>query len=96
MPTTAAAEKTLSGVQAGSEKESVSTALNEAQAEAITSIGDILEKTRLGPSGDVPPQVVLAPPSPAPPRSIPGPMFELERSPFFAEEDDEVDLEDED
>lgn len=89
------AEKTLSGAEAGSEKESVSTALSEAQAEAISNIGETLEKTTLGPAGDVPPRVVLAPPSPAPPRSIPGPMFELERSPFFAEEDDEVDHEDE-
>jgi len=83
-------EKTLSGAEA--EKESVSTALGEAQAEAISNIGETLEKTTLGPA-DVPPKVVLAPPSPAPPRSIPGPMFELERSPFFTEEDDEVDRE---
>jgi hypothetical protein len=92
---TPVAEKTLSGAEVGSGKESVSAALGGAHAEAINSIGETLEKTTLGPTGDVPPRVVLAPPSPAPPRSIPGPMFELERSPFFTEEDDEVDREDE-
>lgn len=91
---TPAAGKTLSGAEVGSEKESVTSALGEAQAEAISSISEALEKTTLG-TADPPPRVVLAPPSPAPPRSIPGPMFELERSPFFAEEDDEVDHEDE-
>jgi hypothetical protein len=87
-------EKTLSGAEVGARKESVSSALGDAQAEAISNIGETLEKTTQGPAGDVPPRVVLAPPSPAPPRSIPGPMFELERSPFFADEDDEVDQED--
>ena len=86
-----APEKTLSGAEAGSPKESVSTALGEAQAEAISSISETLEKSTLGPGGDVAPRVVLAPPSPAPPRSVPGPRFELERSPFLADEDDEDD-----
>jgi hypothetical protein len=90
------AEKTLSGSEVGSQKESVSSALGDAQAKAISNIGETLEKTTLGPTGDVPPMAILTPPSPAPPRSIPGPMFELERSPFFADEDDEVDHEDED
>jgi Protein of unknown function (DUF2013) len=89
-------EKTLWGVEAGSQKESVSSALGDAQAETISNIGESLEKTTLGPTGDVSPRVVLAPPSPAPPRSIPGPMFELERSPFFTDEDDEVEHEDDD
>ena len=83
--------KTLSGAEVGSPKESVSTALGEAQAEAISSISEALEKTSLGADGDVLPRVVLAPPSPAPPRSVPGPRFELERSPFLADEDDEDD-----
>ena len=82
-------EKTLSGAEVGSHKESVSSALGGAQAEAINNVGQVLEKTTLGPTVDVPPRVVLTPPSPAPPRSIPGPMFELERSPFFADDDDE-------
>ena len=90
---TPSAERTLSGAEVGSEKESVSTALDEAQAEAISNIGETLEKTTLVLTEEATPRVVLAPPSPAPPRSIPGPMFELERSPFFADEDDEVDHE---
>jgi Protein of unknown function (DUF2013) len=38
-----------------------------------------------------PPQVVLAPPNEAPPRAIPGPEWELERSPFLSDADDESD-----
>lgn len=91
-PTT---EKTLSGAEVGSQKESVSSALGDAQAEAIGNIGEALEKATLRPTEDIPQRVVLAPPSPAPPRSIPGPMFALERSPFLADEDDVVDHEDE-
>ncbi len=86
-----APEKTLSGAEVGSPKESVSTALGEAQAEAISSNSETLEKTNLGAGGDIAPRVVLAPPSPAPPRSVPGPRFELERSPFLADEDEEDD-----
>jgi len=82
-------EKTLSGVEIGSPKESVSSALDGAQAEAISSLSETLEKATLDQSGDIAPRVVLAPPSPAPPRSVPGPRFELERSPFLADEDDE-------
>ena len=87
-------DKILSGAEGGAEKESVSTALGEAQAQAASNNLETLEKEKptLGPA-DVPPSVILTPPSPAPPRSIPGPMFELERSPFFADEDDEVDHE---
>jgi hypothetical protein len=36
-------------------------------------------------------QAVLAPPNQAPPREIPGPKWELERSPFLSEEEDEGD-----
>jgi hypothetical protein len=88
-------DKTPSGAEVGSQKESVSSALGDAQAEAISNIGETLEKVTLRPTEDIPPRAVLAPPSPAPPRSIPGPMFALERSPFFADEDDEADHEDE-
>jgi hypothetical protein len=87
--------KTLSGAEVGSQKESVGSALGDAQAEAISNIGETLEKTTLQPTKDIPSRVVLAPPSPAPPRSIPSPMFALEKSPFIADEDDEVDHEDE-
>ena len=31
------------------------------------------------------PQVILTPPNPAPPRPVPGPKFELERSPFLSD-----------
>lgn len=91
---TPTAEKTLSGAEVGSQKESVSSALGDAQAEVISNIGGTLEKATLRPTEDIAPRVVLAPPSSAPPRSIPGPMFALERSPFLADEDDVVDHED--
>lgn len=83
--------KTLSGAEVGAPKESVSTALGEAQAEAISSIGDVLDKTTLGPEpqGEGSPTIILAPPSSAPPRSVPGPRFNLERSPFLADDDEE-------
>ena len=104
-------EKTLTGNSVESPKESVSSALGEAHAEAISSISVALDRTTIGPErglGIIPeqpgqsgttlsppaegrPSVVLAPPSPAPPRSVPGPRFELERSPFLADEDDDED-----
>ena len=110
-------EKTLTGNSVESPKESVSSALGEAHAEAISCIGETLDRTIIGPERSLSiipeqpgqssgttlsppaegrPSVVLAPPSPAPPRSVPGPRFELERSPFLADEDDEVEDEDED
>ena len=36
-----------------------------------------------------PPQIVLAPPNSAPPRPIPGPKWELERSPFLSDNENE-------
>ena len=38
-----------------------------------------------------PPQIVLAPPNSAPPRPIPGPKWELERSPFLSDDENESD-----
>lgn len=40
-----------------------------------------------------PPQIVLAPPNSAPPRPIPGPKWELERSPFLSDDESESDNE---
>ena len=93
-------EKTLTGAEVGSPKESVSSALGEAHEEAISGTCETLEKVTLNPTAveqqqqqqqQLTPKVVLAPPSPAPPRSVPAPRFELERSPFLHDEDDEDD-----
>lgn len=83
-------EKTLSGFKAGSPRASVAEALSTAQAEAMDSINEALERANLGPRL-IPPQTqtVLAPPSPAPPRGVPGPTFNLERSPFIGEDEDD-------
>ncbi len=40
-----------------------------------------------------PPEIVLAPPNSAPPRPIPGPNWELERSPFLSDDENESDNE---
>ena len=39
------------------------------------------------------PQVILTPPNQAPPRAIPGPKWELERSPFLSDDENESDEE---
>ena len=85
-------KRSLWGAGVESPKESVSAALSDAQAEAVTGISETLEMVSLVPTGtdtvEVVPQIVLAPPSPAPPRGVPGPIFNLERSPFIGEEED--------
>ena len=87
---------------------SVKDALGMAQAEAISGIKETLEKASLGP--DVrsestpeeqlslkqeitPPRSVLAPPGHVQ-RGVPGPRFELERSPFLSDHE-EISEEDE-
>jgi Protein of unknown function (DUF2013) len=81
-------EKTLSGSETGSPQATVAEALFSAQAEAMDSIKEALERAKLSPSS---PEIktVLAPPSPAPPRGVPGPTFTLERSPFIADDEDD-------
>lgn len=83
-------------------KASVKDALGEAQAEAINGIKETLEMANLGP--DVicetiaeeqsprkqeitPPRGVLAPPGHVQ-RGVPGPRFELERSPFLSDQEE--------
>jgi Protein of unknown function (DUF2013) len=84
-------EKTLSGTEAGGPRSSVAEALSSAQAEAMDSINEALERANLS-STSTPAlgvRTVLAPPSPAPPRGVPGPTFSLERSPFIGEDEDD-------
>jgi Protein of unknown function (DUF2013) len=86
-------EKTLSGTDPGSPRATVADALSSAQAEAIGSISEALERATLSSPASPPSaggtKTVLAPPSPAPPRGVPGPTFSLERSPFIGEDEDE-------
>lgn len=84
-------EKNLSGSEAGSPRASVAEALCSAQAEAMDTINEALEKANLGPTSTPTPEVktVLAPPSPAPPRGVPGPIFNLDRSPFIGDDEDD-------
>jgi Protein of unknown function (DUF2013) len=76
-------------------KATVQDALGQAQAEAISGIRETLEKASLGPETALeessplqqevtPPRGVLAPPGHVQ-RGVPGPRFELERSPFLSE-----------
>jgi Protein of unknown function (DUF2013) len=114
-------------------KSSVSEALGQAQAIAVSGIAETLEKatiqepespkatqsipeapeesydrnryaqeevlveaeTTVSVHGQLPPppRVVLAPPNQAPPREIPGPKWELERSPFLSEDEEESESE---
>lgn len=48
-----------------------------------------IEESRSTKEETTPPRIVLAPPSMAPIRAVPGPRWELERSPFLSEEDPE-------
>lgn len=87
---------------------SVQDALGMAQAEAISGIRETLEKASLGPGVAsetiqeeqlplkqeiTPPRSVLAPPGHVQ-RGVPGPRFELERSPFLSD-NEEISEEDE-
>ena len=82
--------KTLSGDELGSPGASVSSALEIAQAQAISSISETLEKaTLMSPTNEQIVTTVLTPPSPAPARPIPGPTMALEKSPFLGDEEDE-------
>ncbi|ERF72975.1 hypothetical protein EPUS_05056 [Endocarpon pusillum Z07020] len=96
---------TLSGTNpTSSPQASVSEALYTVQAEAIDDISEALERAALNPEAAAGAQegkiggkmekveqktAVLAPPSLAPPRGVPGPRFELERSPFLGEDDED-------
>jgi hypothetical protein len=91
-------EKTLSGSDPGSARASVAEALSTAQAEAMESLNEALERATLSttttPSSPTTAQaelkmVLLAPPSPAPPRGVPAPLLSLERSPFMGEDEDD-------
>jgi len=89
-PTLAVAmDKTLSGSETGSPRASVAEALSTAQAEAMDSINEALERANLSATSTPKVKTVLAPPSPAPPRGVPGPTFSLERSPFIGDEEDD-------
>ena len=86
--------KTLSGSDPGSARASVAEALSTAQAEAMESISEALERATLSPppTASSPTElktVVLAPPSPAPPRAVPGPTLSMERSPFIGDDEDD-------
>ena len=103
-------------------KSSITEALGQAQAMAVTEIAETLDNTTISeqPLSSTttivespeehhydppltasekarreemppPPRVVLAPPSQAPPRAIPGPKWELERSPFLSDAEDDSD-----
>jgi hypothetical protein len=87
-------------------KASVKDALGEAQAEAVSGIRETLEKAHLGSDVTVeeqdpsplkqeitPPRGILAPPGHVQ-RGVPGPRFEMERSPFLSDHE-EVSEEDE-
>lgn len=96
---------TLSGTNpTSSPQASVSEALYTVQAEAMDDISEALERAALDPEPAAAAQegklggkmekveqktAVLAPPSLAPPRGVPGPRFELERSPFLGEDDED-------
>jgi Protein of unknown function (DUF2013) len=88
-------EKTLSGTNPSSARASVAEALSIAQAEAMESINEALERATLSPpppTASSPTElktVVLTPPSPAPPRAVPGPTLSLERSPFIGDDEDD-------
>ena len=80
-------------------KASVKDALGEAQAAAVGSIRETLERANLEPEHIpedrspvkqqiTPPKGVLAPPGHVQ-RGVPGPRFELERSPFLSDEEEE-------
>lgn len=82
-------------------KASVKDALGEAQAEAISGIRETLEKAHLGSDSPAagkleqsplkqeitPPREVLAPPGHVQ-RGVPGPRFEMERSPFLSDQEE--------
>lgn len=95
---------TLSGTNpTSSPQASVSEALYTVQAEAMDDISEALERAALDPEPAAAQEgklggkmekveqktAVLAPPSLAPPRGVPGPRFELERSPFLGEDDED-------
>lgn len=82
-------EKSSSGSGRRSPQASVAEALSSAQAAAMDSISDSFERANLRPATTAEAKTVLTPPSPAPPRGVPAPTFNLEKSPFIGEDEDD-------
>ena len=83
---------------------SVHAALGQAQRQAVSGLEETLERTHLfddltpsatGTGTERARRAVLAPPGMAPGRGVPGPKWELERSPFLTDEEEaDVDVDD--